>query len=312
MDETFGEVLCDQTHQPVDVFYYSTSCGFGTTEEIWGNGKKYDYLTAKSISWIEGWNETEQIESNRIESDQNGNQMEKQGNEQKQDYANQKNIEGDTGEEINRTTDEITVDDMCNNDAVKKYLSTINTIDIEKKEPWYRWRVQIKKVDMTALTKRLQECWLKHPDKVLTWNENSKQYEDVKIEELHNLQDLQIVKRLKGGVADQLLIAADDTFYLITGEQNIRMILSQSGEEVERNDGSKVDTSVLLPSGFLEVSYQNGTLSILGGGYGHGVGMSQNGASIMAQNGMNENDILSFFFRKVLVEQLYEAENIDN
>ena len=36
--------------------------------------------------------------------------------------------------------------------------------------------------------------------------------------------------------------------------------------------------------------------SIFGGGYGHGVGMSQNGARAMAGAGKNCGEILSFFY----------------
>ena len=36
--------------------------------------------------------------------------------------------------------------------------------------------------------------------------------------------------------------------------------------------------------------------TVTGGGYGHGVGMSQNGAKAMAEQGWNYEDILTFFY----------------
>ena len=38
------------------------------------------------------------------------------------------------------------------------------------------------------------------------------------------------------------------------------------------------------------------TFTIWGGGYGHGVGMSQNGAQEMAREGKNYEEILMFFY----------------
>ena len=35
---------------------------------------------------------------------------------------------------------------------------------------------------------------------------------------------------------------------------------------------------------------------IIGGGYGHGIGMSQNAVSVMAAEGMNYVQILQFFY----------------
>ena len=38
---------------------------------------------------------------------------------------------------------------------------------------------------------------------------------------------------------------------------------------------------------------------IRGGGYGHGIGMSQNGANEMAKNGKNYMEILKLFYQNV-------------
>lgn len=44
-----------------------------------------------------------------------------------------------------------------------------------------------------------------------------------------------------------------------------------------------------------------GTLTLTGLGYGHGVGMSQDGAIEMARQGMNYIDILKFYFTGIEV-----------
>ena len=43
-----------------------------------------------------------------------------------------------------------------------------------------------------------------------------------------------------------------------------------------------------------------------GGGYGHGAGMSQNGANTMAKEGKGYEEILKFFYQGIVLEKLYE------
>ena len=47
---------------------------------------------------------------------------------------------------------------------------------------------------------------------------------------------------------------------------------------------------------------------ITGGGYGHGVGMSQNGAKNMAQRGMSSEEIIGFFYPGVELKTLQFGE----
>ena len=62
-------------------------------------------------------------------------------------------------------------------------------------------------------------------------------------------------------------------------------------------------TSSILPSAYftVEMSGEGETLEfkLYGGGYGHGVGMSQNGANTMAENGKSYEEILKFFYQGV-------------
>ena len=66
----------------------------------------------------------------------------------------------------------------------------------------------------------------------------------------------------------------------------------------------------LLPSAFfvIEPSHDKKNMigyNIIGGGFGHGVGMSQNGAKNMALQGLGAEQILNFFYEgcKICSEQ---------
>ena len=57
-----------------------------------------------------------------------------------------------------------------------------------------------------------------------------------------------------------------------------------------------------IKSAAFTVSYEDGTFTITTYGYGHGVGLSQNGANILAKQGYSYVDILKFYFTGITVE----------
>ena len=102
-------------------------------------------------------------------------------------------------------------------------------------------------------------------------------------------------------VADELVIATDKGTYKIISEYNIRAVLCDGVTRVVRQDGSEVSMPSLLPSAFfvIEPSHDKKNMigyNIIGGGFGHGVGMSQNGAKNMALQGLGAEQILNFFY----------------
>lgn len=48
----------------------------------------------------------------------------------------------------------------------------------------------------------------------------------------------------------------------------------------------------------------DGGMVLYGGGYGHGLGMSQNAANGMAKAGMNYEEILQYFYNDVKLETM--------
>ena len=70
----------------------------------------------------------------------------------------------------------------------------------------------------------------------------------------------------------------------------------------------------MLPSAFAIVQKQYDEkdewitgYTVTGGGFGHGIGMSQNGAKDMAKKGLTCQEILAFFYRDALPVKINEA-----
>lgn len=90
------------------------------------------------------------------------------------------------------------------------------------------------------------------------------------------------------------------------GESGRLKTLRVNGKEVPANEfriaiGSAKMKSTLITS----LAYADGTLTVEGKGYGHGVGMSQWGAYEMAENGKNAEEIILKYFKKVNIVQIW-------
>lgn len=124
------------------------------------------------------------------------------------------------------------------------------------------------------------------------------------------VSSIQITERGTGGVAQKMLVKGSDGEKTISGQNAIRAALGDGSLTINRADGKTSEGWSSLPSGFLTIE-DAGTndagvkrFKIYGGGYGHGVGMSQNGAQGMAKDGMGYEEILKFFYDGVSVEEL--------
>ena len=69
--------------------------------------------------------------------------------------------------------------------------------------------------------------------------------------------------------------------------------LSVGGVEV---GGNRLRTILELRSACFTISFDGDAVTFSVSGYGHGVGMSQYGANVMAGNGMNYREILAWYY----------------
>ncbi len=255
--ETMGELLFFEG-EPVDTYYYSTSCGFGTDAGVWQeeNKETIPYLTARHIS-----------------------------------EAENKPAAGD----------------MMTEEVMREYLLTVNEEDYEAKEAWYRWEYDAEEVSAEDLCGRLQVRQSMVPDKILTQRDNS--FENLPIEPFEEIYDIIVTKRRNGGVIDELMIYTDSGNYKVISEYNVRFVLNAGGTII-RQDGTKAPCGQLLPSAYFVIDTRKNDKSVTGyhisgGGYGHGVGMSQNAAKEMAGQGKMYGDILQFFYQNCELKKMY-------
>ena len=299
--ETSGILLTWQG-EPAQNYYYSTSCGVGTNAGIWKSREAGDipYLQAVRLKQPENMNG----ESNGTQQEQTADREVSEQDEMITTMA----ATDKTTVAIAAETGTQTPDDLKDEDTFYRFITSKNDKDLEKEEPWYRWSYTVEKLDAKAMTARIQARYAASPQSILTKAQGD-YYVSQPVEELGRIRDLSVARRGAGGVAEELLIETDTGSYKVVSEYNIRSVLCDGISEVVRQDESTTVPKTLLPSGFfvLETGKEEGNVigyTLTGGGYGHGVGMSQNGARALGREGASYRVILEYFFKGCELERL--------
>ena len=289
--ETYGQLLYTCDGGLAGTYYYSTSCGVGSDANVWKTeeAQTINYLSAKGIN-------QSQMQAKLGKQEESEEQME---------FAMQ------TG-----TVDENSLGERLQDEKqFADFITSKNADDFEATEGWYRWTYQVKKLDAERIYNQLKARFEANQKLILTWD--GKEYVSKPIEEFQEIQDIYVAKRGAGGVADELHIVTKKATYKVITEHNIRYILNNGESKILRQDGSEVDCPTILPSAFFIITVGKEKDNVVGytlsgGGFGHGVGMSQNGAKQMAESGYTADDILLFFYDDCLVKNVYEDTTAGN
>lgn len=158
--------------------------------------------------------------------------------------------------------------DLSEEAVFAAFLSENNLKAYEAEEPWYRWQT------------------------------------DMILEQMGEVKELKVGQRSNLGRVEQLLVQREKDQDVIRGEYAVRKFMAAGCGSVTLQDGSRIENPGILPSAFfiLNPIEEEGVLTgyhVYGGGYGHGNGMSQNGAKAMAEEGMSYQEILSAYYGDV-------------
>ena len=167
--------------------------------------------------------------------------------------------------------------DLSEDSVFAAFLQEDKMRSVEAEEPMYRWKTSIRLADLQEKTE-----WKK-------------------------ITSLEITERDGRGMAVCLEVTGqkntgeESVCEKIEGEYQIRQFLAMADPVITLQDESTREGWQLLPSAFILLNpvmeEENITgYEILGGGYGHGEGLSQNGAKHMAEQGENCEEILKNYY----------------
>lgn len=174
---------------------------------------------------------------------------------------------------------------------------------LDSDSPWYRWRAEVPAEQLTACVEEKLPGRLEANRTQIQVRQSDGSYRSEDGIRVGTVRNIAVAKRGRGGVLTAVEIEGSEHTIRVYTEYNIRTLLGDSAISYVRNDGQTVGGLNLLPSGFFTVKKKGKNFVFTGGGYGHGVGMSQNGANAMAAKGKSCQDILTFYFPGTSVEE---------
>ena len=261
--ETIRQLLYTKEGELARTYYYSTSCGIGTDDSIW-----------------------------------------KQEGEEAKEYLHARRIQRSDGTDALHT--EKAERTVLDEEELKGVLLSENAADYEAGEPWYRWQAEVKDQNPNKLYQKLKERYETNEKLILVKHKG--EYKSMEVPEFKKVYDIYVEKRGPGCVADELVIDTEKGSLKVISEYNIRYVLAAESMKVMRKGEEITYRGSLLPSGFfvmeLDLKEKNVVgYTIYGGGYGHGVGMSQNAAKNMAAEGYPAEEILRFFYSECIITE---------
>ncbi|MDO5126800.1 MAG: SpoIID/LytB domain-containing protein [Eubacteriales bacterium] len=202
--------------------------------------------------------------------------------------------------------------DISDEDMFREFMDNSLGFDIiDKDQPYYRWTISYTKEDMTAaIDTMLSERLRVSPDSIKI-KVSDDEYEVADIRTIGNVISVQVTERTPSGVVEELLIEGSEATICVKGQTNIRTLLTPVNQEIVRADGQIITGWTSLPSPFYYVEETNDGFVIHGGGFGHGVGMSQMGANVLAEAGYNYRYILRHYYSGIDFTTIYSAEDAD-
>lgn len=212
------------------------------------------------------------------------------------------------GDEVAATTDNVNLD-FSNEETFRSFILKPEHKTYDSEFAWYRWKVEISLKELSkTINSKIRARYEANPKYIQTLvkTENKKDiYEERPIDTIGSLKGISVLKRGKSGIITELKLTGTDKAVKVLGQTNIRNLLSSAKEKIVLQDKSEVSQSI-LPSAFFVVDKLDDKILINGGGYGHGVGMSQNGAKAMADLGRGYDEILKHYYSGVEIGYIYD------
>ena len=192
-----------------------------------------------------------------------------------------------------------------NEDKALKYFKNLSSRGHGDNSPYWRWKTSIKKSELYSKAEsRLIAIYKNNPRNVLTLVNG--EWQQAPIRSVGTVQDIIVAARGESGIITHMLVITSNGKYLIAKEFNVRKLLATNnalygskGEEGSYNSKPIMPNVTSLPSAYLALEDDGGYINIYGGGFGHGVGMSQFAAGTLTKNGESYKNVLKRYYTDV-------------
>lgn len=201
--------------------------------------------------------------------------------------------------------------DLSDEKSFLDYISNVDSACYESDLKYFRWNtvLDFQGKDETLLH-TIADRKEHQPEAISYYKDASKTETTDSCSNFGSLQAINVVKRNQSGVILELELEFQNGAVSVQSEYNMRAILGCGITNINLLDGSSVEMSI-LPSAYISIQAKgDGTYAVLGGGYGHGIGMSQNGAQKLCGQGFDYKRILNYFYQDTELTELYQPQNM--
>lgn len=194
--------------------------------------------------------------------------------------------------------------DIKSEKTFEQFITAKDSSDYDSEADMYRWKTVIGISELTAHFNSLIGSYLRKNGSVYIL-ENGEPSDKV-VNDIGNIASIKVIERGCGGVVAALMVEGSKETCIVRGENAVRSLMGNNKCAIITQ--SREIYNDILPSAFciFKPVYDNGTLvsyEITGGGYGHGIGMSQNAVKKMSET-MDYTDILKFFYNKIEIKNI--------
>jgi stage II sporulation protein D len=292
VNETAGMVAV-YNGELIETYFYSTSCGTTCSNtEVW-SGESLPYLNSS----LELSMETD------VETGANSKEQSVMS------YNSSRALSADG------TT-------LSSEDLFRDFIDNkIYTDTVEQKLPMYRWVVKYTSEQMKeTLSTSLENIITANPDRVsVAYSDQVSSKENADAASLiqkgdlstylDNMENISVTKRGDSGIALDVTLHCSEMDITVSNQYFIRQLFSPELTTIATQEGSTLTGWTMLPSAYFYIEKnEDNSYTLSGGGFGHGVGMSQNGANELAGEGYGYEEILQYYFQGIEVEAVEQEK----
>jgi len=198
--------------------------------------------------------------------------------------------------------------DISDEDKFAEFIKNQNIAAYDSESPYFRWRAELAVSEkIEAVNGAVSARFRASAQNVQILKADDTPGTDADLAGFGALQNISIEERKEGGAVGKLLLTYENGSVRLLTEYNVRSVLGAAAAQLTDKEGKQVDMQLLPSACITVVPVENGFVAY-GGGYGHGIGMSQNGANGMAKAGMKYMDILMKFYHNITIENVYNEE----
>ena len=196
--------------------------------------------------------------------------------------------------------------DFSSEEAFAEFIKSKDVAAFDSDVPYFRWRAEL---DITGSLESVNQAVLDRM-KVNAANIQLTKSDGTaagNVTGFGAVTGISAAERSSGGCVKKLQISYEQGTVLVMNEYNIRYILGKAIKKLTDKDDKEVKMA-LMPSAYCAIIPVENGYVVYGGGYGHGIGMSQNGANGMAKAGMAYTDILMKYYNGINIENIYNGD----